>query len=114
MALDLQQADTGVKTVVTDRVGNRDLYSDWVPISSNQDLVSALEFADDSVILFNQVSSDHCMDWLEIGDQSTAHHLHDEDFRVRMIGNYLEHAPRDFKFDHVWVRSCIDWLAYDK
>ena len=52
------------------------------------------------------------IEWFEIGDTSTAHHLHDENIRGRMINNYLAEFPHTV-FDHSWFMSKIDWQAWD-
>lgn len=114
MALDLLESDAGIKTLVTDLHSNSYLYQDWTPIFSTQDLLTSVGFAPDAVVLWNPVQADHAIDWLEIGDQSTSHHLHDEDLRISMIQHYLSDQPGAFQFDREWIRSKIDWASYDK
>ena len=87
----------------------------WQPIHNDQALIKILGF--DPVhtsILFtlSDNSKSYALDWLEIGDQSTAHHLHDPNERTNIMHKYLSEQSVDFKFDEPWARSAIDWAKY--
>jgi ribonuclease D len=48
---------------------------------------------------------------LEIGDNSTVHHLHSVGQRVTMMQNYMDQHPNTV-FDTEWARSYINWDRY--
>jgi hypothetical protein len=51
------------------------------------------------------------VDWLEIGDQSTSHHLHNVSQRVSMMQEFLNTQTPDFEFDLTWPKQKVDWHA---
>lgn len=114
MALNLLDHAVKVSVVITDQIHYQHLYQGWRRIYNNQDLISACGFLEDAHVLFRSSQSHFAIDWLEIGDASTSHHLHDVDQRIRMMQNYLDQQPATFFFDRDWARSTIDWLAYDR
>ncbi len=57
-------------------------------------------------------AADYAIDWLEVGDSTTAHHLHSVDQRVAMVQRYLAQQPTDFEFSVDWARNYIDWQRY--
>jgi hypothetical protein len=86
----------------------------WLQIKSNQDLFTALQFdAVASTVCYRMCAegSDHAIDWLEIGDQSTSHHLHDVSQRTNMMQHFLNKQPADFEFDCTWPKWKVDWNA---
>jgi hypothetical protein len=83
-------------------------------VRCNQDLIEISGFAPDAVILFTTCAITHRIDWLEIGDHSTSHHMHDQNQRLRMINNYLESWTGDQALDRSWCRSQIPWYDYDR
>ena len=112
MALSLYEQSPCVSVIVMDHALNQDQYAAWARICTNQDLLRAAGFAADAHVIFSLAESGR-IDWLEIGDISTAHHMHDVDQRIRMISHYVMVQERDFVFDKQWARTSIDWTAYD-
>jgi hypothetical protein len=55
--------------------------------------------------------TNQAIEWLEIGDNTTAHHLHSVDQRVAMMQNYMDQNP-DAVFSTEWARSYINWTNY--
>lgn len=110
MALNLLQdpGAVGVVCVVTaDQVSQ---YLDWTPVCTNQDLIKVAGFGVDATVWVH-TGHGQAIEWLEIGDHTTAHHLHSVDQRVVMMQNYLDQHP-DVVFDTDWARSDINWLHY--
>jgi hypothetical protein len=114
MALSLCTNPPAVGVIATDRVSNVDAYHGWTRIWSEQDLLRAAGFAPDSHVDFRSGGDRCAIEWLEIGDQSTAHHMHDVEQRIRMIRCYINSQSRHFRFDREWARSIIDWTVYDQ
>ena len=114
MSLALCEQPTAVPVLVTVDQLHRDRYQSWQPVRCNQDLIEISGFAPDAVILFTTCAITRRIDWLEIGDHSTSHHMHDQEQRLRMINNYLESWPGDQALDRSWCRSAIPWYDYDR
>lgn len=101
-----------VSVVATDSVLAAARYQDWTPVRTDDDLRHHTGFSPDADI-FLRVGQKQAIEWLEIGDETTAHHLHDFDQRIRMMKNYLLEQPSDFCFDEAWARTVIDWQDID-
>ena len=112
MALSLLTDPATVGVIVTDRKEQIESWPGWIQIQTDQELLFHAGFAPHAEIVCRAAQGDHAIDWLEIGDQSTSHHLHDVDLRVRMLENYLKRQEQDFQFDSTWARSPIDWTTY--
>jgi hypothetical protein len=100
-----------VGVTVTVPVEHADQFSDWDPIHTNQDLIQVTGFSE-TVQVFVQPGTDQAIEWLEIGDHTTTHHLHSVDLRVNMMQNYLNQQPGNFEFSVDWARSYINWDHY--
>lgn len=111
MALSLIKDPPPVSVVAVTEIQNSHMFADWTPIRTNQDLVAAGKFESDACI-FLQTNDQGRIDWLEIGDRTTAHHLHDVDQRVAMMQQYLTRQSRDFEFTVEWARNYINWDRY--
>lgn len=111
MALSLIKDPPPVSVVAVTEVQNSHMFANWTPICTNQDLVAAGKFESDACI-FLQTNDQGRIDWLEIGDRTTAHHLHDVDQRVAMMQQYLNRQSRDFEFTVEWARNYINWDRY--
>jgi len=107
MALALRDPASTVGVVVFDR-SRPSIYHDWIMITSDQDLRCRTGFAADADILV-RMSEDGAVEWMEIGDATTAHHLHDFDQRLSIMQGYLDNQSSDFEFDQDWVRANIIW-----
>jgi hypothetical protein len=114
MSLNLLSDPVAVGVVVTVPRSRRDQYAAWQQIHTNQDLKQATGFGPNAVILLRQATGDYAIEWLEIGDQSTAHHLHNVDQRVAMMQCYINEQASDFEFSTDWAKSAITWDDYVK
>ena len=111
MALNLLLDPGTVGVVTTATTDQADQFHDWDPVRTNQDLIRASGLSDTAEVLIRP-GSEQAIEWLEIGDQTTAHHLHSVDQRVIMMQNYLNQQSRDFEFSVDWARSYINWTNY--
>jgi hypothetical protein len=110
MALNMLLDPGTVGVACTVPVAQADQFRDWTPICSNQDLIDVSGFSAKATVLIRP-GHDQAIEWLEIGDNSTVHHLHSVDQRVSMMQNYMDRNP-DAVFDVDWARSYIDWNRY--
>lgn len=104
-----------LSAVITTKAQNSDLYKNWIPIQNNQDLINACGFDHANTIILitpNSQNQDWCISWLEIGDGSTSHHLHDVDLRITMLQKWFNNQPSNFCFSTDWIREPIDWSQY--
>jgi hypothetical protein len=111
MALNLLLDPGTVSVVTTVPVEHADQFSDWTPVHTNQDLIQITGFSNTANVLVRS-GTEQAIEWLEIGDHTTAHHLHSVDQRVSMMQNYLNQQPADFEFSVDWARSYINWQHY--
>jgi hypothetical protein len=111
MALNLLLDPGTVGVAVTVPAQHAAQFSDWTPIHNNQDLIQASGFSSAARVLIRP-GTEQAIEWLEIGDHTTAHHLHSVDLRVNMMQNYLNQQPEDFEFSVDWARSYINWDSY--
>jgi hypothetical protein len=111
MALNLLLDPGTVGVVVTVPAQHAAQFSDWDPIHNDQDLIQASGFSSAARVLIRP-GTEQAIEWLEIGDHTTAHHLHSVDLRVNMMQNYLDQQSRDFEFSVDWARSYINWDHY--
>lgn len=115
MSLKLLSDSGTVGVVVTVPRQRSDRYLDWQQIHTNRELKRATGFRSDAGIQLRPATGNYAIEWLEIGDQTTAHHLHNVDQRVAMMQCYIdEQADRDFEFSIEWARSTIAWDDYIK
>jgi hypothetical protein len=115
MTLQLNSEISTVSVVITCTASDAVQYNTWQQINNDQDLIRLVQFdANNTTILVTPTQSgvDHGLDWLEIGDHSTTHHLHSIDLRLTMMQNYLDAQVTNFKFDTEWVRLPVDWSAF--
>ena len=115
MTLQLNPEISTVSVVTTCTTADAVQYQDWQQINSDQDLITLTQFdTNNTTILVTATPSgaDYGLEWLEIGDQSTGHHLHSIDLRLTMMQNYLDIQATNFKFDIEWIKSPVDWLAF--
>jgi hypothetical protein len=110
MALNMLLDPGTVGVVCTVLVDQADQFSDWDPIRTNQDLIKASGFGSTAQVLIRP-GAEQAIEWLEIGNHTTAHHLHSVDQRVSMMQNYIDQNP-DAVFDTEWARSYINWTNY--
>lgn len=110
MALNLLLDPGTVGVACTVPIDQADQFEDWTPVRTNQDLIQVSGFSPKATVLIRP-GHDQAIEWLEIGDNSTVHHLHDVDQRVAMMQSYLDQHPNTV-FDTHWARSYIDWDRY--
>ena len=114
MSLKLLLDPGTVGVVVTVSKERSDRYIDWQQIYTNKDLITATGFRSDAGILLRQATGDYAIEWLEIGDHTTAHHLHNVDQRVAMMQVYINEQADAFEFSTDWAKSVIVWEDYIK
>jgi hypothetical protein len=115
MTLQLNPEIITVSVVTTCTVYDAVRYQDWQQITCDSDLIRLAQFdTNNTTILVTATppGADYGLEWLEIGDQSTGHHLHNIDLRLTMMQNYLDAQVKNFKFDTEWAQSPVDWLAF--
>ena len=113
MAMQLLDNPPTVSAVVTCVLDKADDYSSWKQIHTNQELIECVGFDTSSAQIFftpTDPGDDHAFTWLEIGDQSTSHHLHNVDQRVQMMQDYLDSQSQDVEFTLEWAKSKIEWV----
>lgn len=111
MALNLLLDPGTVGVACTVPVNQADQFSDWTPVRTNQDLIEVSGFNSQATVLIRP-GHNQAIEWLEIGDHTTSHHLHDVDQRVAMMQNYLNQQPVDFEFSVGWARDYHNWDRY--
>lgn len=100
-----------VSVICTTIKENASTFNSWTPVRNNQDLLKLTGFGNDAHIMLSPGTS-YALEWLEIGDQTTSHHLHNIDQRVSMIHRYVNEQSDNFKFTTEWARSSINWDNY--
>jgi hypothetical protein len=111
MALNLLPNPGAVSVVVVVPISCVGKYADWRQIHTNRDLMRATKFGRSANIALRTDASGR-IEWLEIGDHTTAHHLHDVDQRVVMMQRYVDTQEDTFEFSIDWARSHINWDIY--
>jgi hypothetical protein len=115
MAQRLYNAETTLPVMITLEEDCAERYRSWNDIRSDIDLISLLGFDPENCQIFytpTDPGSSHAVTWFEIGDPSTAHHLHDIDQRRTMAQHYLNQQKDDFEFSMDWCVNNIDWTQY--
>lgn len=111
MALSLTQDYCSVPVVAVGKNNQAVWFSKWDPVLSNTDLIRLSKFSDQAQILLT-TGDTTAISWLEIGDQTTTHHLHNISQRVSMLQQYLDQQDLTFRFSTEWAKSAIDWSAF--
>lgn len=115
MTLQLASDTATVGVVITCLLTAADQYANWQPVVGDQDLIQLTNFdPDNAMILVTKTppGSDYALEWLEIGDASTGHHLHSIDLRISMMQKYLNTQDTNFEFSSDWAKSAVDWSAF--
>lgn len=97
-----------ITTCALDQIG---YFSSWDRIHTCDELRKFAGFSPDACVLATP-ADDWCFYWLEIGDQTTEHHLHDLNQRVNMLNRYLLEQEKNFRFSVIWTTTPIDWARY--
>lgn len=111
MSLRLYDPSIQVPVIVTCGLSDIDQFSSFTRIHNSNELKTLAGFGPDACVLATP-AQDWCLYWLEIGDQSTAHHLHSIDQRLAMIQHYINQQDPSFKFSKSWTTSPINWTDY--
>jgi hypothetical protein len=112
MALSQLSDPVTVSVIITCRANSADQYQHWTRIHNVADLSACTGFELESrKVKTTTVASelDYALCWLEFGDHSTAHHLHDPQQRLHMMQHYLDQQSEDFQFDESWISKEINW-----
>lgn len=112
MSLNLLLDPGTVGVVVTVPKHRSEHYADWRQIHTNRDLMRATGFGRGAAIALRPAAKDYAIEWLEIGDHTTAHHLHDINQRIDMMQRYIDTQTDAFEFSVDWARSYINWDIY--
>lgn len=112
MALNQLPEPVPVSVILTCRVDATAQYLHWTRIYNVADLSSCTGFDLAGHKIETAMTETHCdyaLTWLEFGDYSTSHHLHDTDQRLNMMQQYLNQQSADFQFDDLWLLKEIKW-----
>lgn len=113
MALNLLLDPGTVGVVCTASIDQADQFEDWVPVRTNQDLIDVTGFGASAHVIVRPGTT-RAVEWLEIGDHTTAHHLHDIGQRVAMMQRYIDTQEDTFEFSVDWARNYINWDIYSR
>lgn len=111
MCLNLRPDPGLVKVLCTAPIEVSDQFQGWTRIASNQEMLAAIDFNPQALVVL-RAGQTQAIEWMEIGDPSTAHHLHDEPHRVAMLQRYIYSQPQNFFFSVDWARTPVDWSIY--
>ena len=111
MSLRLYNPNAQVPVIATCRLKDLDHFNLWVRLYNANDLKTVCGFSQDACVLATP-GKDQCLYWLEIGDSTTAHHLHSVDQRLLMMQQYINQQPVNFQFTKEWATSSINWADY--
>jgi len=112
MALSLCKSQPLVSVLITVLTHQQHQYQDWIAVTSDVELIQCAGMDPGSTSIYYtpaDESSTHAVTWLEIGDVSTAHHLHSLDSKLDMLQRYLDQQRDDFVFSVEWAKQSIDW-----
>ena len=112
MALSLCSDPPLVSVVITTLCESAGDFLAWIAITSDAELIDHLGLdPGSSAIYYTPAEEDknYAVSWLEIGDNSTATHLHDINQKLNMMQQYLDQQPNDFEFSISWAKLPIKW-----
>jgi hypothetical protein len=113
MALNLCSSQPLVSVLITVLKHQQHQYQDWIAVTSDLELIQCAGMDPGSTSIYYtsaDESSAHAVTWLEIGDVSTAHHLHSLDNKLDMLQRYLDQQSNNFVFSVEWAKQSIDWI----
>ena len=112
MALSQLPTPTIVPVILTCRIAAIDQYQSWTQIHNVKELSDCTGFNLDSSKIKTaraELDAEYALCWIEFGDYSTSHHLHDPQQRLNMMQQYLDQQPQNFQFDNSWLLKEINW-----
>lgn len=105
MALDLMAVAPSISVLTTCLTQNSDEFATWQEITNESTLSQNLELDLESTHIqytATDVGTAWAVSWLEIGDDSTSHHLHDTQKCLDLLGT---HDLGKFQFTRAWFDS---------
>lgn len=111
MSLRLYDPTIQVPVISTCSLNDVAQFDSWSRIHNSDELKAHANFGPDACVLATP-AKDWCLYWLEIGDHTTAHHLHSINQRLAMIQQYINQQSDNFRFSEDWMTSLIDWTEY--
>jgi len=112
MALSLCLDPPQVSAIITTLCESAGDFLAWIAITSDAELIDHLGLdPGSSAIYYTPAEEDknYAVSWLEIGDNSTATHLHDINQKLNMMQQYLDQQPNNFEFSISWAKLPIKW-----
>lgn len=109
MVLDLARLNTALSTVTVVPIDQQDLYPEWQLIKSNSQLIDLLEFDNSAELAIRIAPNQQWAEWFEIGDKTTALHLHDIAVRIDLMQQYIDQQSAEFEFTESWMREPVAW-----
>ena len=112
MALSLCSDPPRVSVVITTPCELAGEFLDWIAITSDAELIGHLGLDPGSAAIYYtpaDADKNYAVSWLEIGDNSTATHLHDINQKLNMMQQYLDQQAGDFEFSMSWAKQPIKW-----
>lgn len=111
-AIELLPNITHIACLASIPINMQENFKYWDLVDNKQTLASYLNTNINDIIV-NQDWNIHELDWIEFSFDETSNHMHDEDQRLRMIYNYLDRQPKDFRFTRKWLQTLVNWDQYD-
>ena len=112
MALEACPWIATVPALVSLRSCHRPFFESWTQIHTEQQLTDLLGLEPGCVLLRDDVARLDSLTWIEFQSVQTAHHMHDDAERVRMMCRYLDQQDRQFRFHRSWIAHAVDWTRY--
>jgi hypothetical protein len=112
MALNLCLDPPQVSVVITTPRELAGDFLDWIAITGDAELIGHVGLDTGSAAIYYtpaDADKNYAVSWLEIGDNSTATHLHDINQKLNMMQQYLDQQASDFEFSVSWARQPIKW-----
>ena len=112
MALSLCSDPPRASVVITTLCESAGDFLAWIPITRDAELIDHLGLDPGSTSIYYtpaEIDKNYAVSWLEIGDNSTATHLHNIDQKLNMMQQYLDQQAGDFEFSISWAKQPIKW-----
>lgn len=112
MALSLCSDPPQVSVVITAPCKSAGDFLNWIAITSDAELIGHVGLDTGSAAIYYtpaEVDKNYAISWLEVGDNSTATHLHDINQKLNMMQQYLDQQNSDFEFSISWAKQPIEW-----
>jgi hypothetical protein len=113
MALNLCSDPPLVSVVITTPRELAGDFLDWIPITGDYELIGHVGLDTGSAAIYYtpaDADKNYAVYWLEVGDNSTATHLHNINEKLNMMQQYLDQQNSDFEFSVAWAKQPIEWV----